>query len=433
MVFPHRIRRPISVIAIGTFGPIVFAATPALAQSDLLTEAFSTGKVALRMHGRVELVDDEANTLDDASGFTLRTYLGYETGEISHWSGRIAVENVTHIVDDFNVPGYPSAGYDVIADPSGTEIDEAFIKYTGFSDTTLKYGRQYVTYRPAPLHRFIGTVPWRQNWQSMDAFTVENSSIKGLKASYAYVYNVNRIFGDSNPNPALSNAPMKSHLINLQYADLPFGSLEGFYYRLDYDNDELPAPFTDRETFGAKLQGKRSVSEGLSTQYLIEAAHQRAIAENPTAFDSANQYRVELGLSKDLSGGLMTGIMGKVGYEVLESDNGISFSTPLATVHAFQGWADRFIGFPGAGVKDAYAVGIFKFPGKLTLLTKFHDFQPDQGSFEYGQEFDLQLTKKIGKFTVAFKHASFFGSDDVEAGPTGIDKTVSWFFVNYVL
>ncbi|MEM6302681.1 MAG: hypothetical protein AAF749_13135 [Pseudomonadota bacterium] len=413
--------------------PLLLMASANTLADNIISDAINGGKPLLRMHGRVELVDDEANNLDDATAFTLRTYFGYQTGEVSNFSVRVAAENVLHLVDDFNVPGESSNGFDVVADPEGTEIEEAFIRYTGISDTTVTLGRQYVTYRPAPLHRFIGTVPWRQNWQSMDALTIENKSIDGLRINYAYIDNVNRIFGNDNPNENLAESPMSSHLVNLQYSGLPIGSLEGFYYRLDYDRDTLPAPFTDRETYGAKLQGKRNLGDDLVASYLLELSHQSAIADNPTDFDSANQYRVELGLTKSFSDGALKSLTGKVGYEVLESDAGISFSTPLATVHAFQGWADRFIGFPGAGVKDAYLVGAFKFASNLSLTTIYHDFEADAGGIDYGEEFDLQLTKKIDKFALSFKHASYFGSDDPAAGATGIDKTVSWFFVNYVL
>jgi hypothetical protein len=184
---------------------------------------------------------------------------------------------------------------------------------------------------------------------------------------------------------------------------------------------------------GAMLQGKKPLGEELSLSYLFEFSHQRAIEGNQTEFDSANQYRVELGLTRTLAAGPVKSLMGKAGYEVLESDAGISFSTPLATVHAFQGWADRFIGFPGAGVHDSYLLAKATFPGQLSLVTAFHQFEADDGGFDYGNEFDLQLTKKIGKFTIALKHASYFGDDAPAAGATGADKTVTWAFLNYVL
>ena len=400
---------------------------------DEIANAIKAGKPLLRVHTRAEFVDDESNTLDSASALTVRTYFGYETGELANFSVRVAAENVVHLIDDFNVPGEVSNGSDVIADPQGTELEEAFIRYTGIDATTVTLGRQYLTFRPAPLHRFIGTVPWRQNWQSMDAVRVENKSIEGLTVNYAYIKEVNRIFGNDNPNPGLASSPMDSHLLNLQYSGLPAGSLEGFYYRLDYDNDNLAPAFTDRETFGAKFQGAQALSDNLSASYLLEFSHQRAIEDNSTEFDSANQYRAELGLTTKFADSPIKSLLGKIGYEVLESDEGSSFATPLATVHAFQGWADRFIGFPGAGVKDAYVVAGFKFAGNFSLTTVFHDFESDAGGIDYGQELDLQLSKKIGKVTLSVKHASYFGSNDVDAGPIGADKTVSWVFLNYAL
>ena len=400
---------------------------------DAFTAAIKAGKPLLRMHARAEFVDDEANTLGDASALTLRTYFGYETGELANFSVRVAAENVLHLVDDFNVPGESSNGFDVVADPQGTELEEAFIRYTGISDTRITLGRQYLTFRAPPLHRFIGTIPWRQNWQSMDALRVENSSIEGLRINYAYVKEVNRIFGNDNPNSALASSPMDSHLLNLSYSGLPIGSLEGFYYRLDYDNDSLAAPFSDRETYGIKLQGSQSLTDRMNLTYLGEFSHQRAIEDNQTDFDSANQYRVELGLTQSFADSAVKSLAVKAGYEVLESDEGISFSTPLATVHAFQGWADRFIGFPGDGVKDAYLLAGFKFAKDISLTTVFHDFEAESGGADYGQEVDVQLSKKFGKVTLSLKHASYFGDEDPAAGAIGADKSVSWIFFNYAL
>jgi len=405
---------------------------PVVAQ-DALAEAIKSGKPLLRMHARAEFVDDESNTLDNASALTLRTYFGYETGELANFSVRVAAENVLHIVDDFNVPGESSNGSDVVADPQGTEIEEALVRYTGIDRTKITVGRQYLTFRPAPLHRFIGTVPWRQNWQSMDALSIENRSVKNLRISYAYINEVNRIFGNDNPNENLASSPMDSHLLNLQYTGLPAGSLEGFYYRLNYDNDNLAAPFTDRETFGLKFQGTTGLSDSLKASYLLEFAHQRAIEDNPTEFDSANQYRAEFGLTTSRPEGALKSFTAKAGYEVLESDAGLSFSTPLATVHAFQGWADRFIGFPGGGVKDVYLVAGLKFARGIALTTVFHDFKAEARGVDYGEELDVQVSKKFGKLTLALKHASYFGNNDVEAGAIGTDKTVSWLFLNYAL
>ena len=43
------------------------------------------------------------------------------------------------------------------------------------------------------------------------------------------------------------------------------------------------------------------------------------------------------------------------GYEVLGADDGAaltSFQTPLATLHKFQGWADKFLTTPPNGIRE---------------------------------------------------------------------------------
>ena len=45
----------------------------------------------------------------------------------------------------------------------------------------------------------------------------------------------------------------------------------------------------------------------------------------------------------------------KIGYELLGSDDGLkAFATPLATLHKFQGWTDKFLGIPAGGIADAH-------------------------------------------------------------------------------
>ncbi|MEO0423605.1 MAG: hypothetical protein AAF184_14805 [Pseudomonadota bacterium] len=415
------------VVSAMVLGGGLIGSAPTWSQTAL-DEWFTQAMSTLVLNHRFEFVDDEANDLDSASASTLRAFLGYSTAERAGFSVHVGLEGVLHVgLDDFNVPGETSEGFDVVADPEGIEFDEAYFAYKGLPDTTLKVGRQYVSFRKAPHHRFVGPVPWRQNWQSMDAVRLVNKSIADLTVDYVYVHNVSRIFGENNDNEALANSPMNSHLLNVKYGGLRFGEIEGFYYRLDYDNDALPAPFTDRGTLGVKFQGGAQLSERMKFLYLAEISQQSAFGDNPSAFDSADQYRVEAGLK------FGTGFTAKLAYEVLESSNGVSFSTPLATVHAFQGWADRFIGFPGGGVEDLYVVGLSTLPGSIKMMTTFHNYQSAADGIDYGSEFNIQFTKKIQRFTLQLKHASYFGDDDPAAGALAFDKTITWFTTRWAM
>jgi len=82
----------------------------------------------------------------------------------------------------------------------------------------------------------------------------------------------------------------------------------------------------------------------------------------------------------------------------------------LATLHAFQGWADRFLSTPAAGLDDLYVTVKFK-AGKWNLTGVFHDFSAETGSGDFGTEFDLSAGTKItDNYSILFKGA-FFSSD----------------------
>src|SRR5690606_40934454 len=73
--------------------------------------------------------------------------------------------------------------------------------------------------------------------------------------------------------------------------------------------------------------------------YAAEYAGQRDLAGNPWRLDS-RYVLAELGY------GLAGGTVLKAGYESLgggEGEGNRAFQTPLATRHAFQGWADVFL------------------------------------------------------------------------------------------
>ena len=76
-------------------------------------------------------------------------------------------------------------------------------------------------------------------------------------------------------------------------------------------------------------------------------------------------------------------------------------------MHKFQGWADKFLSTPGAGIEDAY-VSLGGKVGPVKLAAVYHDFQAESASEDYGTEIDLVATWAINKqFTVQAKYAAF--------------------------
>jgi hypothetical protein len=82
-----------------------------------------------------------------------------------------------------------------------------------------------------------------------------------------------------------------------------------------------------------------------------------------------------------------------VGGELLGADHGAAFRTPLATLHAFNGWADRFLSTPEDGLRDVYLKGTGSLPGGIGLAALFHRFTSKSGDNGFGREWDLQLSR----------------------------------------
>ena len=123
---------------------------------------------------------------------------------------------------------------------------------------------------------------------------------------------------------------------------------------------------------------------------------------------SAEYLNAQLGLAA--SGFTLT-----AGYEELGSDGGIAaFQTPLATLHAFNGWADLFLTTPAHGLRDYYG-GISKtfavaaLPG-LKADIVYHEFDSDFGGIDYGSEWDASLGVKLGPVALLAKYASYDAS-----------------------
>jgi len=97
---------------------------------------------------------------------------------------------------------------------------------------------------------------------------------------------------------------------------------------------------------------------------------------------------------------------------VLGSDNNQGFRTPLATLHAFNGWNDVFLATPALGLRDLYGFVQVTLPWKLPLRLVYHKFDSDEGSADYGQEFDVQLVRSFGKHWSALLKYGYFDGED---------------------
>lgn len=371
-----------------------FAATTVSAQSDnAFTTALANGKVSLNVRPRFEYVD-QSNLAKDASALTVRTALGYTTAPLHGFKATFEAQNVASPDPDaYNQAGINAggAGRPVVADPVGTEITQALLGYTN-GPTSATVGRQMIVLDNA---RFVGNVAWRQNFQTFDAATLKFSPAENVAVTYAYVDRVNRIFGNKS---AQGNWDSNSHLFNISTTAIDAGTLTGYVYLLDFDN----AAANSSATYGVSFAGSTAVADGVKLSYRAEYAVQGDHADNPVAYDT-DYTVVEVGA-------VFKPVTIAIGYEVLGADNGVGFKTPLATLHAFNGWADVFLATPGTGLEDIYLKVAAPLPAKFGFLGFYHDFSAASGGADYGTEIDLQLTRPITKnLTGLVKFAAFEG------------------------
>lgn len=389
-----------TIVAGGTLSTQVLAA-------DSITEAMTDGTAYGDFRLRYENVEQD-NAADDANALTIRSRLGYNTGTYEGFSATVEFEDARVVAgqDSYELPGpareagYNVKGRSVVADPETTELDQAFLKYSA-GDLTVKGGRQVIT---LDNHRYVGHVGWRQDRQTFDALSINYQLLKDLEATYIYIGKRNRIFGE------VSDIDSKDHLLNVAYTT-GIGKFTAYSYLLEVDNS------TDNalDTYGVRFSGGTDIDNGMKVLYTAEYAYQ----ENESAGNTLDtEYMlIEAGL-------VVSGITGKLGYEVLGSDDGaVGFATPLATMHKFNGWADVFLNTPADGLTDLYASVSGKLAGGKWMLA-YHDFESDEGSTDYGDEIDISYAKGFGKhYSAGIKYAAY------SEGDVGVDTDKLWFWL----
>jgi hypothetical protein len=383
-----------------------------------LGSAITSGKAAISGRYRYEHVDED-NALKNANASTLRLRLNYRTGKWKGWSAFAEFDHVFHVLlDDFNSGGGTSPNrdeYSVVADPDGSDLNQLYFDLDRNDDWKYRFGRQRIL---LDNQRFVGGVGWRQNEQTYDALTLNTRAISKTTLSYSYVNYVRRIFGQSVP---AGKERLDGHLFNAKIAFSDGFSLTPYLYSLDYAD----AVGNSSLTFGARAVGSHPFGSGKFT-WLAELATQSDTGDNPTSYDA--DY-LHLNAAYAAGNGMTLGL----GYEILGSDSsdGVAFSTPLATLHAFNGWADQFLSTPGAGLEDFYATFKFKV-AKWNLTAVYHNFSSDTGSFSYGDEIDLSGALKLSDRYGLLLKAAFFGADS-SSPLTNVDTNQFWimFTANY--
>ena len=370
-----------------------------------LAKAVAEGRTSLGFRYRLEHVAQDG-IADDALASTARARLTWNSAETDNFTFGIETDYSLILgIEDFNSTTNGRTEYPIVADPEGFDLNQAFARYSN-GDTTVTVGRQRINHGG---QRILGGVAYRQNEQTYDALRVQRKA-GNIDLDYSYIHNINRIFGPGDgaqPGDWFGN----SHAFRASTTTGEGHSVAGFAYLLDLSNANGPP--NANATYGVEYQGK---FEALILSAAI--ARQSDYAANPVSYDA---------LYYSLQGVAALGALTLTGaVEVLGSDDGMAgFRTPVATLHKFQGWTDRFLATPATGVRDTW----FSVAGKVgdaTVTGVFHDFQADERGADYGSEIGLAITYPLrDNLSFLFKTAQY--SADEHAS----DITKLWLMLDW--
>jgi len=351
---------------------------------------------------RHESVSDDAFARD-AEAMTLRVRAGLRWDISKALTAFAEGEGVGAIVDDYNAGTGRHLDRPAVTDPPSAELNQAWLRWRGDGvEATL--GRQRLM---LDNQRWLGNVGWRQNEQTFDAVSLQWNPAASVTLRYAWLDRVHRVASDRAIDPLARERRLDGHVLNAAWAS-GAQRLVGYAYLVE-DRDVASAStrtagvrYAHTPTAGARPFGG-----------IAEWARQSDHAANPLGFSHAYWLAEPAWAARHATL--------RAGWEHLGGSGRHALQTPLATLHAFNGWADKFAVTPAAGLDDRYvsatgAVAGTRARGPLEWTVAWHDYRADTGRARYGREWNASLGVPLatgwrGLAKIADYHATSYARD----------------------
>lgn len=376
--------------------------------ADVLTDAIKDGKATFQVRPRFEFVDDDGvAAADPAKAFTVRTVLGYKTAPISGVTAYVEAEDIRALGDDYHIRVVqPKLQYAEVVDPERTAVNQAYLAGYGF-----KVGKQKVIYNNS---RFIGDVAWRQDDQTFTAISYEKAKLLSwLDLQATYASKVSMISGQQGD--------IRLPIVNLK-ARTPMGAtVTAFWAGLEGKEAATLTPANDFLLANASSVRSREYRvirvDGKKGKFLYDASFGRQVAyADGTDANAPDADYQDIQVGYDFGRAVV-----KLQQEKLDP----KFATPLATLHAFNGWADRFLVTPTGGLVDTN----IKVSGKaygLGLVLALHHFDAESGGLTFGNEIDASASKTFTpNWSGLVKLAHYDGSGETSGSQAAFSKDVT--------
>ncbi|WP_240126326.1 alginate export family protein [Thermomonas alba] len=355
--------------------PVVVLALSAISGS---LRAADTQKAVFEWDLRLrhEAVDD-AGFARRADATTARLRAGLRLAPAPGWSMLLEGEGVAG-TGSYNSGANGKTAYPTVLDPTSAELNQAWVAWT-HERGSVTVGRQRIA---LDNQRWVGNVGWRQNEQTFDAVELRWQPTTALAVRYDWLDKVHRVASDRALAPLARARDLDTHLLNVAWKR---GGQQWVGYAYLHDDRDVASAST--ATYGLRWTGS-AVRDGRGFGWAAEIARQQDYAHNPARFHHA-YWLLEPSWTQG-------GITARAGWEHLGGDGATAVQTPLATLHAFNGWDDQFLVTPAKGLEDRYLTasgkaGYGQLEGKLVWTLAWHDYRADTGRLRYGQELNASL------------------------------------------
>jgi len=399
------------VRAVVVLALLVGILSPPMLAGKSLRRAIEEGAIDVDLRYRYENVDQEGFD-EDADASTARLRLGFGSGAYYGFSVYVDFEVLRAIgADDYNSTANGKDEFPAVFDPEDEEVNQAYLAYTAPKKTEIRLGRQRIA---LDNERFVGNVGWRQLEQTFDAISVNGEPSNRISFFAAHLNGANRIFGEHNPDSTKAEMDLKTELASAAYT-WNLGTVTAYAHFNEQEN----TPEKSHRNIGLRFSGKRSLAKDLDLLYTAELTDQSDYEDAPSTVD-ASYYFGELGV-------VVERWTVKLGYESLGGDGIYGFQTPLATLHKFNGWTDRFLVTPATGLQDLYA-SVSRKVSRYKLLGVYHEFSADEGGADYGTELGLSVARSYGDhLSWLIKYANYDADSAAAGAPFALDTEIVWF------
>ncbi len=413
-------------------------------KAENFQEMFTKGQADGQIRLRYEYVDLE-NATPHSWAAMARLRLGFRTAEIGGLSFYAQAQANVTPWNDYADNKERTNRRDVIADPDGFRLHQAYADMKWIPDTLVRVGRQEINLDD---QRFIGSVDWRQNAQSFDGILVQNKSIDKLTLTAAYLTEIETIL--LKPTEHLKRGSNELNSLGILHARYNYAgkhNISAFAYLLDCDADN-----TTKAVNGERIE-RDNITEGLRLDGSFDVDAKNAINYDVTGalqqdFNGGNGGHSGEFLSAYLAYEIEKKYSLGGGYSYISGaeDSGANygFDTLAGTAHKFNGWADLFTGTNGGawkvGLQDLWIDASVKVDdvGKFTAAYHwFYTANDFSGAKDFdghlGDEIDLMWSRDFvifgQKINALAKYGYYFA--DEATGNTTSDKQIVWAQLEY--